>query len=79
MDSKVKAKRILEEREQTSEQEKPLRAIISIVALKTWSRALAKSETRSCCGLGSQFWSSEPVSAPSIPLTRSLLWQLHQG
>lgn len=43
---KVEAKKDFGRREQTSEQEKLPRAIISIVALRAYTRALAKFDTR---------------------------------
>jgi hypothetical protein len=61
----MNGKNILEEREQISEQEKLPMAIISIVALRAYTRALAKFDTRTYCGLGSRFWSGEPV-LPSL-------------
>jgi hypothetical protein len=79
MNSKVKAKMTLDEREQISELVKLPRATISIVALKSCTGTLAKSETRTYCGLGSQFRYGKPVLAPLIPLARSLLWQTASG
>ncbi len=59
---------MLAERQQTSEKKKLSRAIVCIVAWTAYTKALAKSETRIYCGLGSQFCCVKLELAPSIPL-----------